>query len=265
MQIDWFTLVAQIVNFLILLYLLKRFLYRPIVGMMDNREQAIRARLQEAEEKRSEAEQQARHYRRQQKELEEQRDEQLAQIRQEVVARRKELLDKAHREVREKKKDWQAALQREQDAFLRELRQRVGRGAGQITRQALQDLANTQVEQRMVDLFATRIRELEPDAKAEISGSIQESDGEVVIRSAFELPAQAQQTITDAVREYRLNGNDLRACFETAPDLISGVQLQAAGHQVAWTIRDYLDHLEEQIQQALDHEIQEGNDSVSAS
>lgn len=265
MQIGWFTLVAQIVNFLILLYLLKRFLYGPIVETMDKREQTICARLQEAEEKRSEAEQQAEHYRQQQKKLEKQRDEQLAQISQEVETRRKELLEEAHQEVQEKKQDWQAALQREQDAFLRELRQRVGREAGEITRQALQDLADVQVERRMVDLFATRIRELDPGEKAEIAASIQKSDGEVVICSAFELPAQAQQRITDAVQEHLLNGDDLLARFETAPDLISGVQLQAAGYQVAWTIRDYLDHLEEQIRQTLEHEIQEGNDSGSSS
>jgi F-type H+-transporting ATPase subunit b len=260
-QIDWFTLVAQIVNFLILLYLLKRFLYGPIVETMDKREQTIRTRLQEAEEKRSEAQQQAEYYRQRQKNLEQQRDEQLAQIRQEVETRRKELLDKAHQEVQEKKQDWQAALQREQDAFLRELRQRVGREAGEITRQALQDLADVQVERRMVDLFATRIRELDPGDKVQISASIQKSGGEVVIRSAFELPAQAQQTITDAVQEHLLNGDGLHARFETAPDLISGVQLQAAGYRVSWSIQDYLDHLEEQIRQTLEREIQEGNDS----
>ncbi|MFN2167488.1 MAG: hypothetical protein ACK2U9_14635, partial [Anaerolineae bacterium] len=71
--------------------------------------------------------------------------------------------------------------------------------------EALQDLADVQLERRMVDLFVTRIRELEPDERAEISASIQKSDGEIVIRSAFELPAQAQQTITDAVQEHLLN------------------------------------------------------------
>jgi F-type H+-transporting ATPase subunit b len=264
-QIDWFTLVAQIVNFLILLYLLKRFLYGTIIETMDKREQKIAARLQEAEEKRSEAEQQVERYRRQRRELEEQRDEQLAQIRQEVETRRKELLDEAHQEVQEKKQDWQAALRREQDAFLRDLCQHVGREAGEITRRALQDLADVQVERRMVDLFVARIRELEPGKKAEISASIQKSDGEVVIRSAFELPTEVQQTLIEAVQAHLLDGSNLRARFEIAPDLISGVELGADGHQVAWTIRDYLDHLEEQIRQTLQHETQEGNDSDSAS
>jgi F-type H+-transporting ATPase subunit b len=264
-QIDWFTLVAQIVNFLILLLLLRRFLYGPIIETMDKREQKISARLQEAEEKRSEAEQQVELYRRQRQELEGQRDEQLAQIRLEVEARRQELLDEAHHEIQEKKRDWQMALRREQVAFLRNLRQRLGREAGEIARRALQELADVQVEQRMVNLFAKRIGELEADEKAEISASIQESDGEIVIRSAFELSVQAQQAITDAVREHLLDGDGLRPRFQTSPDLIAGVQLQAGGYEVDWTVRDYLDHLEEQIRQTLEQETREGNDVGSSS
>lgn len=259
MQIDWFTLVAQIVNFLILLYLLKRFLYGPIVETMDKREQEIAARLQKAEEKRSEAREQAERYRQQQRELEEERGERLAIIQEEVEARRKELLEKTHEEIQEKKRGWQEALRREQEAFLQHLRQGVGREAAEIARRALQDLADVQVEQRMADMFVTRIRELEPTKRAEISDSIQESDGKIVIRSTFALPEEMQQRIADAVQAQIMDGRGLDARFETSPDLISGIEMQVDGYQVAWTIRDYLDHLEEQIRQAMEQESQERN------
>ena len=48
MQIDWFTVVAQIVNFLTLVGLLKKFLYGPIIRAMDDRERRIASRLEEA-------------------------------------------------------------------------------------------------------------------------------------------------------------------------------------------------------------------------
>lgn len=265
MQLNWFTLVAQIVNFLILLYLLRRFLYGPIVDMMDKREQKIAARLQEAEEKHSEAEQQAERYRQQRRELEEKRGEQLTAIQEEVEARRKELLEEAHEEVQKKKQDWQEALQREQDAFMQELRQRLGREATEVARRALQDLADVQVEQRMADLFVTRIRELEPAERAEISESIQESDGKIVIRSTFELPEEMQQRIADAVQAQIMDEGSLDARFETSPDLISGIEMQVDGYQVGWTIRDYLDDLEEQIRRTIEQESQERNKNGSGS
>jgi F-type H+-transporting ATPase subunit b len=49
--IDWFTVFAQIVNFIILIFLLKRFLYGPIIAAIDKREENISARITEAEEK----------------------------------------------------------------------------------------------------------------------------------------------------------------------------------------------------------------------
>ena len=48
MLIDWFTVVAEIVNFLILLWLLKRFLYKPVLNAMDKREATIASRENEA-------------------------------------------------------------------------------------------------------------------------------------------------------------------------------------------------------------------------
>ena len=55
MPIDWFTVVAQAINFLILVWLLKRFLYKPILHAIDEREKGIAAQLAEAEAKKAEA------------------------------------------------------------------------------------------------------------------------------------------------------------------------------------------------------------------
>ena len=50
MSIDWITVVAQIANFLVLVWLLKRFLYRPILDGIDAREAEITRRMAEAGE-----------------------------------------------------------------------------------------------------------------------------------------------------------------------------------------------------------------------
>jgi F-type H+-transporting ATPase subunit b len=257
MQIDWFTLVAQIVNFVILLYLLQRFLYGPIVKVMDQREQKIAYRLQEAERKREEADQEAQQYRQQRLELEEARDERLEAVREEVENRRKELLKEAQQEVQEKKRSWQAALQKEQDSFLKGLRQRVGQQALELARRALQDLAEADVERRMAEKFVTRLRDLESGVREEITESIKESDSGIVIRSAFELSEELQNMISDTIQKQFLDGKEPDARFESAPDLIAGIEMQVNGHRVAWTIQDYLAGLEDQVRQAIQQEIGE--------
>ena len=55
MLIDWFTVGAQVLNFLILVWLLKRFLYKPILDAIDAREERIAAELADADAKKAEA------------------------------------------------------------------------------------------------------------------------------------------------------------------------------------------------------------------
>ena len=45
MLIDWFTVGAQALNFLILIWLLKRFLYRPVLAAIEARGDLLLARL----------------------------------------------------------------------------------------------------------------------------------------------------------------------------------------------------------------------------
>src|ERR1700712_3358626 len=55
MKINWFTVIAQVINFLILVWLLKRFLYKPVLNAIDEREKNIVARLEEAKAQKAEA------------------------------------------------------------------------------------------------------------------------------------------------------------------------------------------------------------------
>ena len=123
MLIDWFTVIAQIINFLVLIALLKRFLYDRIIKAMDQREEKIASRLAEAERNRKEAEQEAEAYQKKNRELDEKRQEMLSQAKEEVEVKRKELMKKARDEVDQVQARWREAIQREKDSFLQDLRE----------------------------------------------------------------------------------------------------------------------------------------------
>jgi F-type H+-transporting ATPase subunit b len=110
MQLDWFTTVAQIVNFLILVALLKRFLYGPIVRAMDSRAAHIAARVREAEDKLAVAEQQTTLYHDRLHELDARRDALLMQAREEAEAQRQHLLEQARQDVQQAQARWRTVL-----------------------------------------------------------------------------------------------------------------------------------------------------------
>jgi len=255
MLIDWFTVAAQIVNFLVLVALLKRFLYGRIITAMDQREEKIASQLEEAAKKKKEAEREAETYRRTNRELDEKKEEMLFQVKEEVELKRKELMKRAHGKVDQIQARWHEAIQREKDAFLQDLRQRTGKQVYTIARRALTDLANAHLEQRMVEAFVERIAKLDEKKQKAILASTQRGDHGVVINSAFEIPTNARQKITKVVRNHIGDAIEIR--YQISPDMILGIELKTHGHKIAWSIDDYLDSLEESVSEALSGEMED--------
>ena len=95
MLIDWFTVLAQVINFLILVWLLKRFLYRPILDAIDAREKRIAQELADADTKKAEALKEREEFQHKNEEFEQQRAALLNKATEEAKAERQRLLDVA--------------------------------------------------------------------------------------------------------------------------------------------------------------------------
>lgn len=253
MLIDWFTIVAQVINFLVLVALLKRFLYGPIIKAMDEREANIAASLQEAEEKVVEARQEAEVYRQQQAELAEQREALLAEARTEAEARRHELMNQARAEVAETRTKWYEAIQHEKDAFLQDLRRLAGQQVFAIVRRTLTDLANADLEQQVIEVFLARIQKLDERERAAIAKSIHESGQKVVIQSAFDIPPKARSRVIKTVRDQI--GDKIEVKFEKAPDLICGLALKGHNYKMTWSLERYWEELEASLAAAMEGEL----------
>ena len=97
MLIDWFTVGAQALNFIILVWLLKRFLYKPIRNAVDAREKRIAAELADADAKRIEAKKAEMSMQHKNEELDQQRAALLSKATDEAKAERQRLLDDARK------------------------------------------------------------------------------------------------------------------------------------------------------------------------
>ncbi len=250
MLIDWFTVAAQAVNFLILVWLLKRFLYRPVLDAIDARESRIAAALAAAEEQRSEAEKEREALRKQNEAFEQQREALLDKAAIDAGQERQRLLDEAGRAADE------LAARRRQALILdaRSMDQAIGQRAREevfaITRKALADLAATELEERMVDVMIRRLDELRPGEKRTGNTS------PVLVRSAFELPRAQAARLEQAIGKQL--GSAARVRFETAPELVSGIELVTDGRKIAWSIADYLDSLQESVNELLQEQPESG-------
>ncbi|MBN1458109.1 MAG: hypothetical protein JXA57_01140 [Armatimonadetes bacterium] len=253
MQIDWFTLVAQIINFLILVGLLKKFLYAPIIRAMDDRERGIASRLEEANTREREAREEIEAYRAKRRELEEGREEALARAREEAEKTRHELIASARDDVHEMQQQWRRAVQDEQESFLRDLQAEVGKGVCEVTARIMRDLANERLQDHIVEVFLDRARDFEGDDREAFLEAINAAGGQVTVRSTFELGEKQRQKVAQLVRQKFVA--DGTVAFEEDLDLICGLELRSGGRRMGWNVDDYLGAVAESLAAALKEEV----------
>jgi len=249
MLIDWFTVGAQALNFVILVWLMKRYLYRPILHAIDAREKRVAMELADAEAKRAEARSQRDEFRRKNDELDRQRATLLSQATDEAKAAGQRLLDDARQAVDVLLAKRQEAQRNDAHTLNQALGRRIQQEVFSVARKALADLASTSLEERMAEAFTCRLREMDGEAKAGLARALQTAAEPAVVRSTFELPAEQRAAIQHALGE--TFPPRVRIRFETAPELISGIELTTNGRKVAWSIADYLVSLEKGVEELL--------------
>lgn len=245
MLIDWFTVGAQIVNFLVLLALLKWLLFDRIVRAMDEREETIASRLEQAQQKQDEAERRSEELSAERRRLEEQRQQMLDEAREEADRQRRQWMREARDEVDRQRRDWQRSLERQQREFIEQLSGQAGDALQRAVRQALADLAGADIQRQMVRTFLGRLDQMDGQKRKTFGEAIEDANRQVVVATAGELPDDDRRRIADALKRHFHDG--VKAVFETSPELIAGLEIQSHGHALGWSLRRYLDRFEETL------------------
>ena len=249
MLIDWFTVAAQVVNFLILVWLMKRFLYKPILHAIDEREKRIATELANADKKKAEAQKENDDFKHKNEEFDKQRAALLSKATDEAKAERQRLLDEARKDAAALSSKLQEALRDQEHTLHQAISRRTQQEVFAIARKTLTDLATVSLEERLGEVFTRRLREMDAQAKAGLAQALKTASDPALVRSAFDLPAQQRAAIQNALNE--TFSADIHIRFETAPDLISGIELSTNGQKVAWSIADYLMSMEKSVDELL--------------
>jgi F-type H+-transporting ATPase subunit b len=249
MLIDWFTVGAQALNFLILVWLLKRFLYKPILDAIDARETRIAAELADAEAKKTEARRERDEFQKKNEAFDVQRAALLSQATDEANAERRRLLDEARKAAEALSAKRGETLRNEARNLNQAIRRKIQQEVFAIARKVLTDLATTSLEERLGEVFTRRLRGLDAKSRERLTEALKTAHEPAVVRSAFDLPAEQRAAIQDALNE--TVSAESPVSFEIAPDLVSGIELRTNGQKVAWSIADYLASLEKGVNDLL--------------
>ncbi len=237
MSIDWITVAAQIANFLVLVWLLKRFLYRPILDGIDAREREIAARMAEAATLCEAAEAAKAEHKAEIEGLQSGREDLLAQALEAAEAERDAVL----RQARERLERERLAREEERIAetrrFRADLQHKGATALVALTRKALNDLAGETLEERIVARAATRLSQMTGDLTAAAG------DGrEAVITTRDTLGAQNRRQLEDQLKKAM---PAIEVTFKTDPGQSPGLNLRSGGAQLGWSVDSYVEGLQD--------------------
>ena len=243
MLINWFTVIAQLINFFILVFLLQRFLYKPIVKTIRARQDEIKRNWQEAEAKQERAEAQIALYQEKQTELEQHQQDFITQAKEEAQREYQLLIQQAKDEVRQKQISWENAIAQQQQQYSQDLEQKLTQQVYEVARKTLQDLANASLETQIVQTFIRRLQNLDAKEKVVLAERLKESDNGLLIASSFKLSVHNRQQIVSCLEQQQIH-LDREVRFVEVPTLICGIELQGKNYKVSWNVNTYLSSLQ---------------------
>ncbi len=238
MQIDWTTFVLQIVNFLVLLWILTRFFYRPVLDVLARRQAGIERTLTQAHETEARAASLQIQFEGRLAQWEAEKAAARARLEAELTAerlRQMQLLERALAQERERVAA-QEAHRREE--MLHELEARAVEQARRFATRLLSRLADPRLEARLVEVFVEELAGLPEEPLAGLRAAVQAPQAQAVVTSAYPLDEDQRSRVRDALAA-RL-GQALPIEFGQDERLLAGLRVSVGPWQLGLSLADEL-------------------------
>ena len=237
MQIDWTTFALEIINFLVLVWILTRFLYRPVLDTLARRRAGVERTLAEAREIEARAKALQEQYESRLADWEEEKARARGQLDAELALERSRQMQVLGETLAEERQRNAAVDAHERQEIERAHEISAMAQAQRFTATLLTRLANPAIEARLVDLLLEDWAGL-PEPQFAVLRSAAEAEGAgVVVTSAFPLAPEQQRRISAAVGARM---RQLAVSFREDPQLLSGLRLSIGPWHLSLNFADEL-------------------------
>jgi F-type H+-transporting ATPase subunit b len=202
MNLDWSTFLLEIINFLVLVWILKRFLYKPVLDVIERRKAGITKTLSDAQAMRGEAEALKRQYDDKLAALEREKERARAALQEELQAERERRLAALGQTVEEERKKHEVLDARRQREQTRQIEQAAVDHGVRFAARLLGRIASPEVEARLVDLFLEELFRQPEERKQAVHEACQGLEEPIMVSSAYPLEADRRAVVTDALGKW---------------------------------------------------------------
>ncbi|MEJ2566545.1 MAG: F0F1 ATP synthase subunit delta [Gammaproteobacteria bacterium] len=238
MQLDWTTFILEIVNFLVLVWILRRFLYRPVMNVVAQRRAAITQDLQAAQATQEQAKSLQAQYENRLADWQQEREMARQQLRDEIEAERQKLLAQLQTELAEQRHKEQVLAQRRDENLLREARHQAQALTTQFAARLLGRLAAPDLEERLLQMLLEDLPRLPEAQRKTLAAAQRDSQAPVQVSSAFPMNEAQRQALGAALQQTL---DTAVACeFLEDPALLAGVSVHIGSHYLQANLKEEL-------------------------
>lgn len=239
MELSWSTFLLEIVNFLVLVWILKRFFYKPLQAVIARRQRGIERRLAEAEETQQQARQLQQQYEQRLAEWQSEGRQAREDLQREMRAERAKLEQELQESLQGQRQKAQTVERRQQREMRRQLEQRALEQGGQFAARLLQQGAGPELEQRLLELLLRSLDELPEEQRQSLRQPLGESAEVAEITSAFPLENSQRQQLEQVLREFLQR--DIPCRYVENPELLAGVRIAVGPWRLGASVGDELE------------------------
>ncbi len=238
MQVDWWTLALQAINFLVLVWLLRRFLYRPVKDVIGKRKQLAEHAFAEAEQKKAEAEAARQRFEEGRAGLVQERQEMLKKAHAELETERDQTLEEARAKARTILDEARESIDKERKAALDGVRDDVASLAAELASSLLRQAGPGAADDALLEQFEKKMRDLPGDERARLKKDLEPDEARLTVVTAGPLRADEQAHWIDRLGACLGHGN--KTDFATDPKILGGVEVRFPHAVLKSTWADHL-------------------------
>lgn len=239
MSINWFTIIAQIINFGILVFILKKLLYQKILDILAERKRQVFQQLKDAEEAKRTAEQMASEYAERLNKLEDENAHIVQAAKDEIAAERERILAETQQEAELNRSKWIATLNREKDEFVGNITGILVKKIGNLVRGICFQLNGEELATHSLEAFFQNFSRIEPEHLAQLNARLTENAGVLTFITSAPLEASLQANLIQKLHDLGVTAVQ-EISYEVEENLVLGVEIRVGSTVFSWSVRDYL-------------------------
>ena len=251
MGIDWWTLLAQIVNLLVLIWLLKKFLYKPMLRIIEQRQSLIATEIQQAKDATKEAEAQLAEYQKKVAEFDSKRNALFQEAMEEAKTFKEKLAGESKQAIQISKKNWQLELSQEKQSFDEGLQNAIISNFKIFASDALHDMADENLVSRIITKFYDQMEKLSSVERKKFADSLMQTK-KVIIETDEVLDKKTKDSLKSYILKWcGIKDRSVKFEYKQNSILICGLSVKTGEQMITWNLAAYLEEFKNNMDMAF--------------